>query len=308
MPFHQNSGWNKNLAPISSTRLSYALWSNGLLFSKSPSQNLHHLYLFLLTHTTGFQPRPRPPARRKRTFNSYGFGRCSRGGKAATTTPVRTPPTRMNSNWRGGTLGIKIVSEEPVESDCPSILRVVFQSSSQIFQVLSPLRVQHKSVSRMSACRSPKGLGFCNHGPWPHQQRRLRQCLVTKLMFHKGEYVTRRWRKSSWHSFIQGHITWQAWESCVKIFTHQINNFSIIGPRCKEFFIDRFPIQLNLQLLWDCWGNKNAMRWMRLLKKILSKHSKPQSPSAEQKGVRQQFIIFIFACSIGIFQVRNKWH
>lgn len=70
--------------------------------------NLHHLCLFLLTHTTGFQPRPRPPARRKRTLNSYGFGRCSRGGKAATTTPVRTPPTRMNSNWRGGTLGIKL--------------------------------------------------------------------------------------------------------------------------------------------------------------------------------------------------------
>lgn len=92
-------------------------------------------------------------------------------------------------------------------------------------------------------------------------------------MFHKGEYVTRRWRKSSWNSFIQGHITWQAWKSCVKIFTHQINNFSIIGPRCKEYFIDRFPIQLNLQLLWDCWATRMQWDEWDFWKKILSKHS-----------------------------------
>lgn len=56
MPFHQNSGWNKNLAPISSTPLSYALWSNGLLFSKSPSQ-ISTIFVSFSWHTPqGFNP------------------------------------------------------------------------------------------------------------------------------------------------------------------------------------------------------------------------------------------------------------
>ncbi len=111
-----------------------------------------------------------------------------------------------------------IVSEEPVESDCPSILRIIFQSTSQISQVLSPLRVQRKPNTSMITCPSPKGIALCNCVTGQHQQWRLRQSLVTKLVLDKGEHVAGRWRMPSWHSLTRGHTMWQAWEPSVKTF------------------------------------------------------------------------------------------
>ena len=85
-------------------RISWKQRISHSFFYESPYLS-HTSSMGVAKHVTRFQPCPRPPARRKRTLNSYGSGRCCRGGKAATTTPPRTPPARRNSNWRGGTLG-----------------------------------------------------------------------------------------------------------------------------------------------------------------------------------------------------------